>query len=216
MDGCAVSALFPAHYGVHRVAATPHFSECRLRARGRSCRALALAECHNYRNYIVYGNEILVADIGQIVISLFDTYRITNNRDYLQKAFDLLSPLTASNNLLQLWDPAHLGYFEDVLFKGTAPQNPGTMQVANGKKDGGRMMEMLWAFHLADQYGGNYQNMENALLTIALNKVYYAPGHGVIYEMRPDWSLVTIKGIPEDWVTTEAMGIELESLFALN
>ena len=59
----------------------------------------------NYRNYIVYGNEILVADIGQIVISLLDTYRITNNRDYLQKAFDLLSPLTASNNLLQLWDP---------------------------------------------------------------------------------------------------------------
>jgi len=170
----------------------------------------------NYRNYIVYGNEIQVADIGQIVISLLDTYQITKNRDYLQKAFDLLSPLTASNNLLQLWDPAHLGYFEDVLFKGTMPQNPGTMQVANGKKDGGRMMEMLWAFHLADQYGGHYQNMENALLTIALNKVYYAPGHGVIYEMRPDWSLVTIRGIPEDWVTTEAMGIELESLFALN
>ena len=170
----------------------------------------------NYRNYIVYGNEIQVADIGQIVISLLDTYRITKNQDFLQKAFDLLSPLTASNNLLQLWDPVHLGYFEDVIFKGTTPQNPGTMQVANGKKDGGRMMEMLWAFHLADQYGGNYQNMENALRTIALNKVYYAPGHGVIYEMRPDWSLVTIKGIPEDWVTTEAMGIELESLFALN
>jgi hypothetical protein len=83
----------------------------------------------NYRNYIVYGNEIQVADIGQIVISLLDTYRITKNQDYLHKAFDLLSSLTASNNLLQLWDPAHLGYFEDVLFKGTAPQNPGTMQM---------------------------------------------------------------------------------------
>jgi len=170
----------------------------------------------NYRNYVVNGNLILVANLGQIAISLLDTYQITQNRDYLQKAFDLLSPLTASNNLLQLWDPVHLGYFEDTIYRGSTPHSPGTMQVANGKKNGGRMMEMLWAFHLADKFGGNYQNMENALLTIALNKVYYAPGHGVIYEMRPDWSLVAIKGTPEDWVTTEAMGIELESLFALN
>lgn len=34
--------------------------------------------------------------------------------------------------------------------------------------------------------------------------------------MKPEWSLLTIKGIPEDWVTTEAMGIELESLFSLH
>ena len=47
MNGCAVSALFPAHYGTHQVAATLHFSEYRLRERDRSCRALALAECHN-------------------------------------------------------------------------------------------------------------------------------------------------------------------------
>jgi hypothetical protein len=46
MHGCAVSALFPAHYGTHQVAATLHFSEYRLRERDRSCRALALAECH--------------------------------------------------------------------------------------------------------------------------------------------------------------------------
>ncbi len=170
----------------------------------------------NYRNYVVYGNQILVADIGQMVISLLDTYHITGNRDYLQKAFDLLGPFTASNNLLQLWDPVHLGYYEDVKLTGTSPQNPGSLQVANGKKDGGRMMEMLWAFHLADEYGGNYKDMENALYSIALNKVYYAPGHGVIYEMRANWSLVTIHGIPENWVTTEAMGIELEGLFVMS
>ena len=34
--------------------------------------------------------------------------------------------------------------------------------------------------------------------------------------MQPDWSLVTIKGIPEDSVTTVAMGIELENLFSLD
>lgn len=170
----------------------------------------------NYRNYVVYGNQILVADIGQMAISLLDTYHVTGNRDYLQKAFDLLSPFTASNNLLQLWDPVHLGYFEAARPTGTSPQNPGSLQVANGKKDGGRMMEMLWAFHLADEYGGNYHYMENTLYSIALNKVYYAPGHGVIYEMRSDWSLVKIHGTPEDWVTTEAMGIELESLFSMS
>jgi hypothetical protein len=54
------------------------------------------------------------------------------------------------------------------------------------------------------------------LLAITLNKVYYAPEHGVIYEMRLDWSLVTIKGVPEDWATTEAMDIELENLFLLD
>src|SRR5713101_9944469 len=36
MDGCVVSALFPANYDAHRVAATPHFSEHRLCERGRS------------------------------------------------------------------------------------------------------------------------------------------------------------------------------------
>ncbi len=47
MDGCAGSALFPAHYGIHRVAATLHFSEYRLRERGRRSRApLVAAECH--------------------------------------------------------------------------------------------------------------------------------------------------------------------------
>ncbi len=50
MDGCAGSALFPAHYGIHRVAATLHFSEYRLRERGRRSRApLVAAECHLQR-----------------------------------------------------------------------------------------------------------------------------------------------------------------------
>src|ERR1700730_17013172 len=45
----ALSPLFPAHYGTHRVAATLHFSEYRLRERGRSCGVSTPAECHSDR-----------------------------------------------------------------------------------------------------------------------------------------------------------------------
>jgi len=48
MHGCTGSALFPAHYGTHRVAATPHFSAYRLRARGRSSWTFVQVECHAY------------------------------------------------------------------------------------------------------------------------------------------------------------------------
>ena len=47
-----MDALFqfsPAHYGIHRVAATLHFSEYRLRERDRSCGVFTPAECHTAR-----------------------------------------------------------------------------------------------------------------------------------------------------------------------
>jgi hypothetical protein len=46
--------------------------------------------------------------------------------------------------------------------------------------------------------------------TVALTKAYYAPGHGVLYEMTRQWTPDTVNKQPETWVTTEAMGIELE------
>ena len=78
-------------------------------------------------------------------------------------------------------------------------------------------MLMLWAFHLADQFThGKYQAMENLMLTVALTKAYYAPGHGVLYETKPDWTPMTFPSHTlADFVTTEAMGAELESLFSL-
>src|SRR5947199_5171662 len=47
----ALFQFFPAHYGTHRVAATLHFSEDRLRERDRSCGALAPAECHSFQSW---------------------------------------------------------------------------------------------------------------------------------------------------------------------
>ena len=76
---------------------------------------------------------------------------------------------------------------------------------------------MLWAFHLANQFTNNrYQNMENQMLTVALTKAYYAPCHGVFYEVNRDWTPLRFPdGTLADVVTTEAMGIELEGLFSL-
>ena len=89
--------------------------------------------------------------------------------------------------------------------------------LASGKKEAGRQITMLQAFHVANSVTTNhYFAPEAALLNVALQKAYYASGRGVLYEVRPDWSLITINSQPEDWVTTEAMGIVLEALFSLS
>jgi hypothetical protein len=77
---------------------------------------------------------------------------------------------------------------------------------------------MLQAFHIANKLtDGRYQETENQLQSLAVNKVYYAPGHGVLYDVNSDWSLRELpNGTYEDMVTTEAMGAELESLFSLS
>ncbi|MFL5627259.1 MAG: hypothetical protein ACJ788_16900, partial [Ktedonobacteraceae bacterium] len=169
-----------------------------------------------FRNYTVRGNIMRMGSSSQMIISLLHTYQVTHNQDFLSKAEDLLDPLSLPQNSLGMWDSSHLGYFVSATFKGTTPQQPGSITVAKGKKEAGRQILMLWAFHLANQFTHNkYQEMEHLMLTVALNKAYYAPGHGVVYETRSDWTLLTFPNHTlEDAVTTEAMGIELEGLFA--
>lgn len=89
--------------------------------------------------------------------------------------------------------------------------------VLEGKKESGRQFHMLQAFHLADALTGNrYQAMEKLMLKVALAKAYYPQGRGIVYEMAPDWSLLTMKnGQREDWVTSEAMGVALLALLGL-
>ncbi len=50
------------------------------------------------------------------------------------------------------------------------------------------------------------------LLTVLYTKVYTPKLGGIVYEQRRDWSLYTINGRTEDWVTSEATGLALESL----
>jgi hypothetical protein len=170
-----------------------------------------------YRNYTIRGNSMRMGSISQIIISLLHTYQITHNQDYLTKAEDLLNPLSLPENSLGMWDTSRLGYFSVVNFKGTTPQQPGTIAVGKGNKEAGRQMLMLWAFHLADQLTHNkYQEMEKLMLKVGLSDAYYAPGHGVMYEVRPDWTPLTFPNQSlANVVTTEAMGAELESLLSL-
>jgi hypothetical protein len=73
---------------------------------------------------------------------------------------------------------------------------------------------MLQAFHLASALrggGGPFATMEAAMRTVVVTKAYYAAGHGVLYEMTPDWRPVA----PDvTWVTSEAIGISLEGLLS--
>ena len=78
-------------------------------------------------------------------------------------------------------------------------------------------MTMLQVLHLANTLTHNkYQTIEAQMRAVAVSKAYYAPGHGVLYEVKPDWTPLMVNGQPEDWVTAEAMGIELEGLFTID
>jgi autotransporter-associated beta strand protein len=161
------------------------------------------------------GGMVRFGSIGQEALSLLHVYQVTSNQLYLTRAMDLLDPLTVQSNLFGLWDTANGGYFQGLDFPGPTFLSPGTPTLANGKKEAGRQITMLQAFYVANSVTTNrYSSTEAALLTVALQNAYYAPGHGVLYEMLPNWSLMTTGGEPEDWVTTEAVGIVLEALFS--
>ena len=84
-----------------------------------------------------------------MVISLLDTYKITHNEDFLDKATNLLDTLSLPNNALGLWDTSREGYFYAVAFQGSSPADPGSMQVDSKRKEAGRQAIMLQAFRLA-------------------------------------------------------------------
>ena len=167
-----------------------------------------------FRSYDIQGNMMRMGALSEITISLLHTFQITGNPDFLQKARELLDTLSLPRNALGMWDATNLGYYNDLVLDGLGPQTPGAIKVDMSKKEAGSQTLMLWAFHLANMLTNHaYQNMEDQMLNVALNKAYYAPGHGVLYQVRADWTPNSIGGLPLDWVTTEAMGSELESLF---
>ncbi len=170
------------------------------------------------KNYKVTGEHILVGAVAQIVISLLDAYQVTHKKDFLNKATDLLDSYALPANLLGMWDTKHGGYYFSVNFKGTSPTDLRGLALNKAHKEAGRQIIMLQAFHIANKLtDGRYQETENQLQSLAVNKVYYAPGHGVLYDVNSDWSLRELpNGTSEDMVTTEAMGAELESLFSLS
>ncbi len=80
---------------------------------------------------------------------------------------------------------------------------------------------MLEAFQVANTLTrGEYTGMVTALEQVAVNKAFYAAGHGYLDQETADWKPLVLQsgdnaGESEDWVTTEAMGIALQALQSL-
>lgn len=170
------------------------------------------------KNYTVSGRNIQMGAVAQIAISLLDAYKVTRDQDFLHKATDLLGSYALPTNALGMWDTREGGYYFSAKFEGPSPADPGRITINKVHKEAGRQIIMLQAFHIANNLtGGKYKETEEQVRTLAVNKVYYVPGHGVLYDVNADWSLRKLpNGTYEDMVTTEAMGAEMESLFSLS
>ena len=161
------------------------------------------------------GGNVKAGSIGAEAFSFLRAYQATHDQTYLSSALDLLNVLSPSSNALGLWDSVNLGYFYAVGFSGSDYQHPGTPKLKQGEKEAGRQQNVLRAVHLADTLtGGQYQSFESALLYVAVDKAYYAPGHGYLYSTQPNWQPHVRKGATRNFVTTEAMGIALEALLS--
>jgi hypothetical protein len=160
------------------------------------------------------GGSVRMGSAGQIATSLLHVYMTTRDRAFLDRAVEMLDALAPEQNLLGLWDAKHLGYFASAVFPGPDSRNPGEPRLNSSKKESGRQAHMLEAVVVANRLTGNrYRALEEALVKVVLEKAYYAPGRGILYEQAADWSLLALKGGGvADWVTTEAMGITLEAL----
>jgi hypothetical protein len=170
-----------------------------------------------FRKTNVEGGQIRMGAVGLEVLSLLHAYMVTDDHTLLNDATDLLDPLTITNNALGLWDTKYQGYFSAAIFSGPDAKHPGTMKINKGYKETGRQLQMLEAFVVANTLiNHRYQNMQDAMLQVALNKAYYPPQCGVLYAASDTWQMLKTKdGKPLDWTTTEAMGIAFEALFSV-
>jgi hypothetical protein len=171
-----------------------------------------------YGSTNIQGGSVRLGAVAQEILSLLHVYSVTHDRTFLNRAMVMLDSLTANQNSLGLWDKQNGGYFAAVTFSGPDAQNPGKPGVNKHYKESGRQVQMLEAFRVANSLTHNrYAAMQDTLLQVTLKRIYYAPGHGVLYQATADWQPVPLKqGGQQDWVTTEAMGIALESLFSLS
>ncbi len=171
--------------------------------------------------HLINGGQVTVGLVGQEILSLLHAYQVTRDETLLDRAQELLAPFMARPNALGLWDTHHLGYYTALIFPGKTIAHPGTPTLSKKTKEGGQQLLMLEAFQVADTLtSGQYAGMVTALEQVAVNKAFYAPGHGYLDQETADWKPLVLQsgdnaGETEDWVTTEAMGIALEALLSL-
>ena len=170
---------------------------------------------------MINGGRVTVGLTGQEILSFLDAYSVTHDEPLLDKAQELLAPLRAHPNTLGLWDSHHLGYYAALTFPGKTLTHPGTPVLSKKTKQGGQQLLMLEAFKVADTLtDGDYTSMVMAMEQVAINKAYYAVGHGYLDQETADWKPLVLQGgdntgETEDWMTTEAMGIALHALQSL-
>jgi len=164
------------------------------------------------------GDQVKMGEVAQEAEMMLHAWRTTQNAFYQTTAQSLLDGMTAAVNKLGMWDTIYGGYCQQADFSGTSYQNPGVPIIACSKKEIGRQLIMLDAYHLADATGlaMRYADMESELTNLATNQGYDATAEGYLYEMQQNFSIITIKGQPADWVTSEADGAALEALFSLS
>ncbi len=171
--------------------------------------------------HLINGGQVIVGLAAQEILSLLDAYTVTNDETLLDKAQELLAPFRAQPNALGLWDTHHLGYYAALTFPGKTIAHPGTPVLSKKTKQGGQQVLMLEAFQVANTLtNGTYTGMVTATEQVAINKAFYAAGHGYLDQETADWKPLVLHtgdnaGDAEDWVTTEAMGIVLEALQSL-
>ncbi len=169
---------------------------------------------HRYRHEEINGGVVRIAELGEVALSLLHASVATASSALLADAEHVLDGLTASDNATELWDRTHGGYFAGLVFPGSTNTSPGTPTVQSSYKEVGRQPMILQAFHLADSIlsvQGRYRAMEQSMLTLIEQKIFYTPGQGVLYEMTPDFQPVHPGWT---WVTSEAIDITLEALLS--
>lgn len=165
----------------------------------------------------VEGGLVRLGEVSQEALSFLHAYQVTGDAALLDHAKDTLLPMTAKENLCGLWDSENKGYFSEFVFPGPDSKHIGTPRLKRGFKEAGRQLQMLRTFRIANVItNGQYQEMQDALMDVALHKAYYKPGKGYLYEQTGDWKVLVQKsGQNEDWVTTEAMGAALQAIFVV-
>jgi hypothetical protein len=170
---------------------------------------------------MINGGRVTVGLAGQEILSLLHAYQVTNDETLLDKVQELLAPFRSKPNTLGLWDTHHLGYYAALTFPGKTIAHPGTPILSKKTKQGGQQLLMLEAFQVANTLtDGSYTGMVMAMEQVAVNRTYYAAGHGFLDQETSDWKPLVLQtgdnaGEAEDWVTTQAMGITLEALQSL-
>lgn len=163
--------------------------------------------------YTITGGTMRLGEIAECAQSLASIGRNTANLAILNIAKDMLDALSPANNTIGLWDSKYGGYFYGLIFPGSDYANAGQASMRTSSKEAGRQLLMYFAFHEGNEsFANRYAKAENAILDVVVNKAFYQPGHGYLYEMTPDWNPIVRKGNVDDFVTTEAMGIAVEVL----